>query len=79
MNKSLRTNRDRDLITHNDAIRHWLGDHGTNFVDLKLKWERAINYLSTQGNYIDVHHWPFTQESFVSKIYNLIALNFIEF
>ena len=70
----------RALTTHNDSIRHWLGDHGENTVDLKLKWERAINeFESAQGNYIDVHCWQFTPESFVSTIKSLLALDLIEF
>ena len=70
----------RALTTHNDSIRHWLGDHGENTVDLKLKWERAINeFESAQGNYIDVHCWQFTPESFVGTIKSLLALDLIEF
>lgn len=70
----------RALTTHNDSIRHWSGDHGENIVDLKQKWERAINeFESAQGNYIDVHCWQFTPESFVSTIQSLRALHLIEF
>ena len=70
----------RALTTHNDSIRHWLGDHGENTIDLKLKWERAVNeFESAQGNYIDVHCWQFTPESFVSTIQSLLALHLIEF
>jgi len=70
----------RALTTHNDSIRHWLGDHGENTVDLKLKWERAVNeFESAQGNYIDVHCWQFTPESFMSTIQSLLALDLIEF
>jgi hypothetical protein len=70
----------RALTTHNDSMRHWIGDHGGNILGLKAKWELAVNeFESAKGSYIDVHCWQFTPESFESTIKNLLALELIKF
>ena len=53
------------LVTHNDAGRHWAGDHGGDDVGSvipKIEW--AIEHHRTSKEYIDVHAWYFTPDSF---------------
>ncbi len=52
--------------THNDAMRHWCGDHGTpawksnpQLIDLAL-----THVARTAGTYSDTHAWQFTPDSF---------------
>lgn len=49
--------------THNDAARHWSGDHGA----LPVVDQSAIDRVKSEhdsGKYIDVHAWQFTPKSF---------------
>lgn len=53
------------LTTHNDPARHWAGDHGSNTENLQNRIEAAMSaYQNPGSNYIDVHAWQFTPESF---------------
>jgi SAM-dependent methyltransferase len=57
----------RLLLTHNDSVRHWRGDHGQLPV---IRDSTALNrvfqeYITANGNYIDVHAWQFTPRSFL--------------
>jgi SAM-dependent methyltransferase len=56
----------RAHITHNDASRHWLGDHGRPaFEDDPSLIDRAVaEFNAADGRYIDVHAWQFTPASF---------------
>ena len=66
----------RALTTHNSARRHWKGDHG----DISNNIERikaAISEYKT-GEYIDVHAWYFTPNSFATIIETLERLNMID-
>lgn len=66
----------RALTTHNDARRHWNGDHGdiTNNVG---RVRNAIAEFKT-GDYIDVHAWYLTPNSFEIIINTLKELNLID-
>ena len=55
------------MITHNDARRHWRGDHvdPSRPGETTAKIRAAIaEYRAAKGGYIDVHAWQFTPESF---------------
>lgn len=52
------------LTTHNFPSRHWEKDHGSNKPD-NSKIQEAINkFVKSKGEYIDVHAWYFTPDSF---------------
>jgi SAM-dependent methyltransferase len=54
----------RALITHNDSLRHWQGDHGVMFEDFEQRLQAALReFDDVKGGYIDVHAWYFTHES----------------
>jgi len=70
----------RVLTTHNDAIRHWQGDHGERYASLSVRYEFALNeYQSAKGGYIDVHGWYFTPESFHQIIGGLRQVGLMSF
>lgn len=57
----------RALTTHNDASRHWLGDHrDPGYEDSTSARTKAaiLEFESSAGGYIDVHSWKFTPEGF---------------
>ena len=57
----------RAMTTHNDVIRHWNGDHeDPGYMDrLSERTKNAIEqYREADGQYIDVHAWQFTPDSF---------------
>jgi SAM-dependent methyltransferase len=67
----------RHLTTHNEALRHWQGDHGmpaieTQGPDVVM---RSVDYIIENAEtYLDTHAWHFTPESFqtiVAKLYQL--------
>ncbi|HEY9345863.1 MAG TPA: methyltransferase domain-containing protein [Inquilinus sp.] len=62
------------LTTHNDPARHWDGDHGRPHIETTLEpLKRAIStYESNPEQYVDVHAWQFTPQSF-EYLFNLIA------
>lgn len=61
------------LTTHNDAVRHWAGDHqGPDLLGEPGAVERVIqNFKDADGAYIDVHAWQFTPRSFLKLINQL--------
>lgn len=66
----------RALTCHNDPMRHWKGDHGQYSVrEEKIRSAIAEHRASTSaGEYLDVHAWQFTPESFeeiITLLYNL--------
>ncbi len=55
----------RALTTHNNAARHWRGDHSDDKPDLAKRVKKAIAEWQDEGDqYIDVHAWQFTPQSF---------------
>jgi hypothetical protein len=50
----------RALTTHNDAVRHWHGDHGRP----PIENIRGAIAEHASGRYVDVHAWQFTPTSF---------------
>ena len=71
----------RALTTHNDSISHWL-DGGVQ-TPQKISLERVQSAIEewrlANGQYIDVHAWYFTPESFVEIIILLNRLGYISF
>ena len=69
------------LTTHNDAMRHWQDDHCDEGYS-KLLAPRAKAAMevfdAAAGNYIDVHAWQFTPESFRRLIDVLFELKLTE-
>jgi len=62
------------LLTHNDAARHWAGDHGDAGAIGRPDRVRAAldRFALADGDYIDVHAWQFTPDSF-RRIMNDLA------
>lgn len=57
----------RAACTHNDALRHWRGDHfDAGYLDVKAKkTDQLIKmFESASGKYLDCHAWYFTPTSF---------------
>lgn len=56
----------RACTTHNDPMRHWLGDHGAPVYKTSICAIRSglDFYLNNQNTYIDTHAWQFTPASF---------------
>ena len=53
------------LTTHNDSLRHWLGDHEFQERGSIRRIQNAIReWNEAKGSYIDVHAWQFTPQSF---------------
>ncbi len=70
----------RALTTHNDALRHWAGDHsnGSYLASIPARTKAAIaEYEAANGGYVDVHAWQFTPPSFLRLIEQLSALDAI--
>jgi len=71
------------LLTHNDPVRHWAGDHGIcgdnpNYhgLDRRALLQRAIHeYESVDGKPPNEHSWFFTPESFRSIMDDLSSLD----
>lgn len=62
----------RALATHNDSCRHWQGDHGVQFDDVKHRIQTALGeFDNANGAYIDVHAWYFTPQS-ASSIFSTL-------
>jgi hypothetical protein len=68
--------------THNDPVRHWNGDHGTQ--GYKLTLETVLSqatkfYDESKTTYMDVHSMFFTPESFSDVLKELLELKLIDF
>lgn len=69
----------RAFVSHNDPIRHWIGDHWD--AECEDKKERLISaakkeFATADGAYIDVHAWRFTPCSFLHIVESLYDLNY---
>lgn len=68
----------RAYVSHNDPLRHWVGDHWD--ADYESKRERLIRaaekeLAAANGAYIDVHAWRFTPCSLLHILESLYDLN----
>ena len=59
------------MTTHNDALRHWRGDHGERRIDPHNLAIALSEFDASDGGYIDVHAWQFTPSSFRELIIDL--------
>jgi hypothetical protein len=66
------------LVTHNDPLRHWNGDHGDRSNDPNRVKAAIDEFRAAQGRYLDVHAWQFTPNSFRAIISSLRTLRFID-
>lgn len=71
----------RTMLAHNNALRHWMGDHGSaeELTDDIGKVKEAITEFQSTDGYIDVHCWQFTPQSFVKLLRDLRSLDLIPF
>lgn len=70
----------RALITHNDAARHWQGDHGDHMADTANRVASALDeFHNAKNTYIDVHAWQFTPSSFERIITTLHRIGRADF
>ncbi|WP_442680601.1 methyltransferase domain-containing protein [Sphingomonas sp. ASY06-1R] len=68
----------RALTTHNDALRHWQGDHGLPERARAIRVQAALaEYEAAAGHYIDVHAWYFTPPTFRSIVTTLREIGLI--
>jgi len=76
----------RLLMTHNDPIEHWNGNHGDPLVNPEFpgsdridRIKIAIKYFYENHEYIkNEHAWYFTPDSFLSIMNDLIALGLVD-
>jgi SAM-dependent methyltransferase len=70
----------RALITHNDSLRHWQGDHGVMFENFEQRLRAALReFDDVKGGYIDVHAWYFTYDSASAILAALQHMRLIQF
>jgi hypothetical protein len=75
----------RMLTTHNDAARHWRGDHGEPPLARPVTPELVAVVAETMGRieaatgYLDTHAWQFTPDSFRALIAVLSAAGVVPF
>ena len=68
------------FTTHNDAARHWKGDHSSGDENISERWKSAEEFIKrNEGQYSDVHCWQFEPNSFSQLIDNLFELCYIDF
>lgn len=66
----------RALTTHNDAVQHWRGLHGSGLPDVPRVKAAIEEWQAAKGSYIDVHAWQFTPVSFESLITSLFKMDY---
>jgi len=70
----------RALTTHNDTARHWNGDHANSDYQSSIPRRTAAaieEHKAANGEYIDVHAWQFTPDSFRNVVAALSAIGLI--
>jgi hypothetical protein len=68
--------------THNDPVKHWNGDHGTQSYKLELETvlsRASYFYDESKTSYVDVHSMFFTPQSFSDVMKELLELKLTEF
>ena len=64
------------MLTHNDPFMHWKGNHGKPSKDLGII-KQALSEFQ-ESNYINVHAWYFTPESFREILAGLNKLGMVD-
>lgn len=68
------------MSDHNDPVRHWRGQHDDVAVKAHDRLKSALEHIDEhRDDYIDVHAWQFTPDSFRSIIATLAELKMIPF
>jgi hypothetical protein len=69
------------FVTHNDALRHWKGDHGEPAYKSDVaKLAHGVDVVvSSNGAYIDSHAWQFVPESFREIVGQLFEIGYSVF
>lgn len=62
----------RALTVHNDAIRHWAGEHGAPIEEFAARLEHADHEFQL-GEFVDMHAWHFDPDGFVGTMRQLQA------
>jgi len=66
------------LSDHNDPVRHWRGEHDDVAVHERERLRWALDHLEERGDdYIDVHAWHLTPETFRKILKTLSDLQMI--
>ena len=67
--------------THNDAQRHWQGNHGIQVEHSMDEFHNVVDAYksSITGEYIDCHEWYFTPNSFKITMERLRKAGFVEY
>ena len=68
----------RALFTHNNAFKHWIGIHKLKNTATSSKIKNALTEYA-ESDYVDVHSWYFTPQSFSKIIRLLNELGYIDF
>ncbi len=80
---SLKTQLKMCEITHNDPLRHWIGDHGIDLVkrndynELEC-YKITLNKFLNTNEYLDSHKWRFHPENFVFICNSLYRMGLIK-
>lgn len=69
----------RALTTHNDAVIHWKGGQPLPAVDPTSVSAAVNEWQEAAGQYLDVHAWYFTPDSFAENVGLLNRLGFTRF
>ena len=67
----------RCMVTHNDPLQHWLGNHGTYTLTRDALSGLLRDIEACHGEYIDGHAWKFTPDTFGEIISGLNSLGYI--
>jgi SAM-dependent methyltransferase len=68
------------LSDHNDPVQHWRGDHDDVAVHERERLQWALNHIEERGEeYIDVHAWHLTPQTFRKILATLADLRLIPF
>ena len=71
--------RHRIGTTHNDPLRHWMGDHGEINVDRDAIDSAIGEWEENEGAYLDVHAWQFQPSSFEKLMGQLRDSGFLNY
>jgi SAM-dependent methyltransferase len=71
--------RHRIGTTHNDPLRHWMGDHGEINLDRDAIESVMVEWKENEGTYMDVHAWQFQPSSFKKMMGQLKDAGFFNY
>jgi len=69
----------RALLTHNDPVAHWRGDHGEVGLEPQKVRQAIEEWRALRDEYIDVHAWQFTPSSFREIVQCLREIELVSF